>query len=245
MPDGGELLLQTANVELGENVCKNNQIVPGNYAHISITDTGIGMDDETKKKIFDPSFSTKEMGRGTGLGLSSAFGIIKNHKGMIFVSSTINHGSTFNIYLPLSEEEAVSDETIKEKLLIGTETVLLVDDEAVVLEVGSEMLKSLGYRVKLATGGKLALKTLSEEAKSIDLVIMDMIMPGMDGETLFFKIREKYPKIPILLSSGYSYNEQVDHIMKEGCDGFIQKPFSLSVISQKIRSVLGDKTMNA
>ncbi|WP_073616160.1 hybrid sensor histidine kinase/response regulator [Desulfopila aestuarii] len=245
MPDGGELLLQTANVMLGENVCKNNQIVPGNYAHISIADTGIGMDDETKKKIFDPFFTTKEMGRGTGLGLSSAFGIIKNHKGMISVSSSINHGSTFNIYLPLSEEEAVSDETIKEKYLIGTETVLLVDDEAVVLEVGSEMLKSLGYRVKLATGGKLALKTLSEEGKSIDLVIMDMIMPGMDGETLFFKIREKYPKIPILLSSGYSYNEQVDHIMKEGCDGFIQKPFSLSVISQKIRSVLGDKTINA
>ncbi|WP_163338972.1 cache domain-containing protein [Desulfopila sp. IMCC35008] len=240
MPDGGEILIKTTTAYLDEKVSESNQIAPGDYAHLSITDTGIGMDNETKIKIFDPFFTTKERGRGTGLGLSSAFGIIRNHNGMISVMSEINQGSTFSLYLPLSGEEAVPEEIIDEKLLTGIEMVLLVDDEEVVLEVGSEMLKSLGYRVKLATGGESALKTISEEGESIDLVIMDMIMPGMDGETLFFKIREKLPLIPILLSSGYSYNEQADAIMKGGCNGFIQKPFSLSDFSQKIRTVLDE-----
>lgn len=185
MPDGGELLIQTATVSLDKEICDNNKIAPGNYAHISITDTGIGMNDEIKSKIFDPFFSTKEMGRGTGLGLSSAFGIIRSHNGMISVKSKINHGSTFSIYLPLSEEKAVSEGAVVEKLYNGTETVLLVDDETVVLEVGSEMLKGLGYNVKLATGGDSALEIIAKEGESIDLVIIDMIMPGMDGKTLF------------------------------------------------------------
>jgi PAS domain S-box-containing protein len=241
MPDGGEILLQTATIYLDENFCKSNQIIPGDYANISITDTGVGMDEETQSRIFDPFFTTKEMGRGTGLGLSSAFGIIKNHNGVISVRSKISHGSTFNIYLPLSDEEVVHDDIAEKFLHTGIETVLLVDDETIVLEIGREMLKNLGYEVESASGGEEALKIVSENGGNIDMVIMDMIMPGMDGETLFLKIRETYPKMPILLSSGYSLNEQAEKIMQRGCNGFIQKPFSLSDFSQKIRFVLDEE----
>lgn len=239
MPDGGELVLQTETINLDHKISENSHIETGNYAHILVTDTGIGMDKETKDRIFDPFFTTKERERGTGLGLSSAFGIIRNHNGMISVKSEINHGTTFSICLPLSDEEAVSEDIVEKKLFKGTETVLIVDDESVVLEVGSEMLKNLGYSVMLATGGESALRTVFKDGEKIDLVIIDMIMPDMDGETLFFKIREKLPQVPILLSSGYSYNEQADSIMQAGCNGFIQKPFSLTDFSQKIRSVFG------
>ena len=241
MPGGGELHLQTSIVTLDEKACKPHQSLPGIFAHISITDTGTGMDEKTLQRIFDPFFTTKEMGRGTGLGLASAFGIIKNHKGIIACYSEIGLGTTFNLYLPLSSSQAIDEHLINEKILTGSEKILLVDDEKVIIEVAEEMLKKIGYHVMTAHSGKEALAIMEKEANGFDLAIIDMIMPGMDGETLFHKIRKRQPNLPVILASGYALNQQAASIMKNDSNGFLQKPFSLSTLSQLIRSVLEEK----
>ncbi len=241
MPSGGELYLKTRGVAMEESFCSLHQIQPGQFAHITITDTGIGMDEATRQRIFDPFFTTKEKGRGTGLGLASAYGIIKNHGGAITVYSEPGYGATFNIYLPLSAKTVPEEKaTTTEAIWKGSETILLVDDEAMIIEVGKAMLEKIGYRVIIARDGKAALAELRERGSQIDLVILDMIMPEMDGEHTFTRIREMLPRLPVILSSGYSINGQASKIMDRGCNGFIQKPFSLTVLSRKLREVLGN-----
>ncbi|TFG89631.1 MAG: PAS domain S-box protein, partial [Syntrophobacterales bacterium] len=183
MPGGGEIYLQTENVTLDKDYLEPHNLEPGNYVRISITDTGTGMDAETAKRVFDPFFTTKEMGRGTGLGMASAYGIIKNHNGVISVYSEEGIGTTFNIYLP-ALGAAVSDQGSvirKEQPMMGHETILLVDDEELIIDVGGEILKFLGYTVFLARSGKEAIEIYKEEQGSIDLVILDMIMPDIGG----------------------------------------------------------------
>jgi signal transduction histidine kinase/ActR/RegA family two-component response regulator len=238
MPTGGELYLKTSRVSLDEAFSMPHQIDPGLYVRVSITDTGIGMDEETRKRIFDPFFTTKDKARGTGLGLASALGIINNHGGTITVYSEPGRGATFNVYLPVSEKAVRHDAVAVEGIVTGSEKILLVDDEEMIRMVARSMLEKLGYRVIVATGGAEAVDALVEEGDSIDLVILDMIMPGMDGGRTFDRIRELRPRMPVLLSSGYAINGQAIDIMKRGCNGFIQKPFSIAELSQKIRSVL-------
>lgn len=238
MPNGGELYLATSIAHLNETVCDPHQIEPGSYVQISITDTGPGMDEKIRKRVFDPFFTTKEKGRGTGLGMASAYGIIKNHGGIITVYSGVGKGSTFKIYLPISDKEPYREIDIRESLIKGSDTILLVDDEAIVADAGAAMLKKLGYRVMVARSGQQALETVILKGGAIDLVILDLIMPGMDGGTAFDRIRELHPAIPVLLCSGYGMNEQVIRIMQRGCNGFIQKPFDLPKLSQKIRNIL-------
>ncbi|WP_051305860.1 cache domain-containing protein [Desulfogranum mediterraneum] len=238
MPGGGELHLQTSAAELSRELCSLHGIEAGTYAHISIRDTGMGMDEATCQRIFDPFFTTKEMGRGTGLGLASAFGIVKNHGGMIRVKSQPGQGTTFSVYLPISGREAATESFQEAEPVQGKETVLLVDDEAVIIEVGREMLKTLGYRVLVAESGRAALAAIAESGSNIDLVILDMIMPEMNGETLFYRIRDIFPQMPIIVSSGYALSEQAVGLMKQGCNGFMQKPYNLSTLSQNVRSVL-------
>ena len=238
MPDGGDLYIGTSLDMLDEVRCAPYQAQPGHYAKIEITDTGIGIDKATQQRIFDPFFTTKEKGRGTGLGLASAYGIIKNHDGIISVYSEVGHGTTFNIYLPLSDQTAQRGVPMKRGLFEGTGTVLLVDDEEMILKVGRPMLEKLGYQVVTAGGGKQAVDLVAQKGAEFDIVILDLVMPGMDGGRVFDRIHALRPRLPVILSSGYSINGQADDIMQRGCAGFIQKPFDIFALSRKLRKVL-------
>ncbi|NLI81984.1 MAG: PAS domain S-box protein [Deltaproteobacteria bacterium] len=238
MPGGGDLYLETDAISLDNNGALPYEVPPGSYARISVIDTGIGMDEETRQRIFDPFFTTKEMGRGTGLGLASAYGIIKNHGGFITVYSEVDHGTVFRIHLPLTQKEPGREISVEGRLQKGTETVLLVDDEAMILSVGRAMLEKLGYRVIVAGSGEEALQILSEKGAEIDLVVLDLIMPGMSGSQAFDRIREMLPGMRVLLSSGYAVNGQAQEALNKGCDGFIQKPFDLIQLAEKLRTVL-------
>jgi PAS domain S-box-containing protein len=238
MPDGGDLYLETRTVDLDEADCRPHQVQPGRYAKISVTDTGMGIDPAGQQRIFDPFFTTKEKERGTGLGLASAYGIVRNHDGIIEVYSEPGHGAAFNIYLPLCEAALPASEPEETALIKGSGTVLLVDDETMILEVGQAMLETLGYAVLVAGGGTEAVELVAEKADEIDLVILDMIMPDMDGGTAFDRIREIRPRLAVILSSGYSLNGQAAGILDRGCAGFIQKPFNISALAQKVRGVL-------
>jgi PAS domain S-box-containing protein len=237
-PVGGELYLETKIVTLDEAYCRPHQARPGCYVKVSITDTGAGMDEATRLQIFDPFFTTKEKSRGTGLGLASAYGIIKNHGGMITVYSEIRHGTTFNIYLPVSEKKTHRKIPKEAGFIKGSGTILLVDDEEMILDVGQAMLERLGYRVVVCRGGQKAVMAITDMGAEIDLVILDLIMPGMDGGTAFDRIREIQPGMPVLLSSGYAINDQAHKIIARGCNGFIQKPYNISELSNKVRSVM-------
>jgi PAS domain S-box-containing protein len=240
MGDEGSLYLEITTLELDRVHAAAKDIDPGSYAKISITDTGAGMSEETSRRVFDPFFTTKDKQRGTGLGLASAYGIVKNHKGFIAVRSEIGVGTTFDVYLPLSSTAAVIDE-IHEQIPAsggGTETILIVDDEAMVLEVGRQMLASLGYEVITASGGREALDIITGEHSPVDLVILDMIMPVMGGGETFSLIRQHRPEMPVLLCSGYSVDSQAEEILKKGCSAFIQKPFDIPELSRIIRTIL-------
>jgi CheY-like chemotaxis protein len=197
------------------------------------------MDEKTQQRIFEPFFTTKEMGRGTGLGLASAYGVVKNHGGFINVYSQIGHGTTFNIYLPASSKELKEEKkSLSAEILRGSETVLLVDDENTITDVIEKALTLMGYKVFLAGGGEEAVKVYSKNQDSIALVILDMIMPGMNGGKTYDLLKEINPEVKVILSSGYSFDGEAAQIMARGCDGFIQKPFGIKELSQKIREIL-------
>ena len=241
MPGGGDLYLETENVTLDEIDVEPFSIEPGEYVKISVTDTGVGMDKATRERIFEPFFTTKEMGRGTGLGLASAYGIIKNHSGFINVYSEKGHGTTFNIYLPASEKEIIEEKKAAVDTLRGTEAVLFVDDEEMIIEVASEVLENLGYNVLTARSGKEACEIYEKNKEQIDIVLLDMIMPDISGSDTYDSLKEIDPDIKVLLSSGYSINGQATEIMDRGCNGFIQKPFKMKELSQKLREILDEK----
>jgi CheY-like chemotaxis protein len=238
MPGGGSLFLETKNVTLDENYVRPINGKAGNYAKISVTDTGVGMDEKTRKRIFEPFFTTKEMGRGTGLGLATAYGIVTGHGGFITVYSQKGHGATFDIYLPASEKKVEKEKKPLEELLRGNEAILLVDDEDVVINVSRMLLEALGYKVFMARSGQDAIELYKAKREEVDLVIMDMIMPGMSGENAIDLLKTMNPEVKVILSSGYSLDGQATRIMERGCQGFIQKPFSAREISQKIREAL-------
>jgi CheY-like chemotaxis protein len=244
MPKGGDLYLGTQIVDIDDFFIKSYNARPGKYALASITDSGVGMPQDIQQQIFDPFFTTKEKGRGTGLGLASAYGIIKNHEGIITVDSKVNQGTTFNIYLPLSDKTVHEEVSIEGEFISGTENLLLVDDETMILEVGQAMLEKLGYHVLIADSGEKALETIQIKGDELDLVILDLIMPGMDGSQVFDRIREVQPHIPVLLSSGYAINGSANEIMQRGCNGFIQKPFNISELSKKVRKILDEVKIN-
>jgi two-component system, cell cycle sensor histidine kinase and response regulator CckA len=241
MPESGELYLETKNVTLYENYVKSFSIEPGRYVKISVNDTGVGMDKATQERIFDPFFTTKEIGGGTGLGLASAYGIIKNHGGFINVYSEKGHGSTFNVYLPASEKEIIEEKKSPGETLMGSETLLLVDDEPMIIEIAEELFSRLGYNVLSAVGGKEAITIYEEQEERIDMVILDMIMPNMSGGETYDRLKNINPKVKVLLSSGYSINGQATEILGRGCNGFIQKPFKMKELSQKLREILDEK----
>ena len=238
MPSGGDLYVETANVIIDQGYKKLFSVKPGKYVKVSITDTGIGMDEKTRERIFEPFFTTKGMGRGTGLGLASAYGIIKGHNGIINVYSEKGHGTTFTIYLPASAKVVMREYEISADIVKGEETILLVDDEDIIIDVSKELLEMLGYHVHVARSGKEAIEIYKEKGNEIDLVILDMIMPGIGGSETFSTLKGINPDIKVILSSGYSINGKANEIMELGCGAFIQKPFEMSDLSDKIRKIL-------
>jgi two-component system, cell cycle sensor histidine kinase and response regulator CckA len=238
MPGGGDLTVKTENISIGENYDAHFEVTPGKYVKISIADIGEGMDEATRQRIFEPFFTTKEMGRGTGLGLASVYGIIKNHEGFINVYSEPGEGTTFAVYLPASGKAVVKKEKEYNRLIDGQGTILLVDDEEMIIGVGKQMIKRLGFDVITAGSGKEAVEIYKENQDRINLVVLDMIMPVMGGGETFEKLREIDKNVRVLLSSGYSLNSQASEIMAKGCAGFIQKPFYMKEFSQKIAEIL-------
>ena len=238
MPDGGDIFIQTENVFLSQDYCRPFDVPGGNYVKVSVTDTGTGISDEIIERVFEPFFTTKDVGKGTGLGLASAYGIIKNHNGIIRVYSEIGNGTTFNIYLPASDEEVAQDTQVSSAILKGREKILLVDDEKETIQVEELMLQKLGYTVLPALSGQEALQLYQENMVELDLVALDMIMPEMNGKDIYNALKKINPKVKVLLVSGYSLNKQIEELMEKGCDGFIQKPFDIVQLSQKVREVL-------
>ena len=242
MPDGGEITVMTDNTYLDAPAVRPFNLEPGKYVKITVSDNGVGISDKVQKRIFDPFFTTKERDRGTGLGLASAYGIIENHKGILTVESKPDKGATFFIYLPTSDKQVIESGKLADTLYPGEGTILLVDDEDLVIDVGRPMLEKLGYDVIVAASGKSAVSILSGAGgEQIDLVILDLVMPHMDGSTTYDRIKEIRPDIKVLLSSGYSINGRANDIMKRGCNGFIQKPFSPVQLSRKLREILSSE----
>jgi PAS domain S-box-containing protein len=238
MPQGGDLSIQTENVYLSDHYCKPFEVTGGNYVKVSVTDTGVGIDEEIIERIFEPFFTTKDVGKGTGLGLASAYGIIKNHNGIIRVYSEKGHGTSFNIYLPSSDLEEPVDAEVNSELLKGNENILLVDDEEGTILVEKLMLEELGYTVFPVRSGKQAIDLYNENKTGFNLVALDMIMPEMNGKDTFDELKRLNPEVRVLLVSGYSLNKQIQELMDSGCVGYIQKPFDIVQLSQKIREAL-------
>jgi len=238
MPGGGDLFLKTINVTDKDMKGRPYKPKPGNYVLLTVRDTGTGMDKRTTERVFDPFFSTKGLGKGTGLGLASVYGIIKAHGGYIDVESKKGSGTTFKIYLPGAEKKVETVAKSARQIIEGSETVLLVDDEPMVLEVGINMLKKLGYTVLEAKGGREAVKVYEANKDKIDLVILDMIMPDRGGGETYDQMKEIDPTVTVLLSSGYSIDGQATEILERGCNGFIQKPFTVKELSGRIRETL-------
>ncbi len=238
MPEGGEVRLETKNVILAKSIVSSYGINNGEYVMVSVSDIGVGMDEAVQQRIFEPFFTTNEMGHGTGLGLASAYGIINNHNGFIDVESIKGAGTTFRLYLPASSGIVKCEESAWTKAVAGPETVLLIDDEDMIIEVGGEILKALGYRVILARSGEEAVDLYRKNADQIDIVVLDMIMPGMGGSETFDRLMEVNPAVKVLLSSGYGLDGMAADIMEKGCTKFIQKPFDVNELSQSLRDVL-------
>ncbi len=238
MEGAGELTLISRDVVIGSKDLSSGDLEPGCYVEVRVADNGPGIDPAIHQRIFDPFFTTKERGRGTGLGLASAYGIVKSHGGNITVESELGKGAAFIIRLPATEDAVVREAIARDEAASGSETILLVDDEKIVLESGSELLEKLGYTVFTAENGQQAVDVFRRRKDRIDLVVLDMIMPGMSGGEVFDQLRRIDPEIKVLLSSGYSIDGEAAEILDRGCNGFIQKPFRVEPFSMKIRELL-------
>lgn len=238
MPGGGNLYVDTDNVAPDRSQVAAHDLDQEHFVKISVTDTGVGMAADVRERIFDPFFTTKSMGRGTGLGLASAYGIVKNHGGFIDVNSEAGKGSTFTVYLPATEKTPVVETQPKASVVRGSETVMLVDDEEMILQVGKMMLTRLGYRVITANGGEAAIERYGSRGEEIGLVVLDMVMPSLGGAETFERLKAMDPDVRVLLSSGYSLDRRASQLLEKGCRGFIQKPFDIQQLSLRIREAL-------
>lgn len=239
MPNGGELTIGTRNTELKERFFRiNPELKKGPYIQISISDSGFGIEEEIRERIFTPFFSTKDIKAGVGLGLSVVSGIVKRHGGIIKTESKVGEGSSFNVYLPASSE---NEQTFTPGIRSKTgsqENILIVDDNQDFQKVMKVSLDRLGYKTINADSGSKAIKILSDSENKIDLVLLDIIMKGMGGAELFHELRQIRPDLPVVICSGYSHNLIVEDLLNAGADDFIQKPFDLMTLNEKIRIIL-------
>lgn len=235
MENGGELYIGTRNIYLDKLYCNSSpfEITEGDYIEIEVRDTGCGIPIENINRIFEPFFTTKDQGKGTGLGLASVFGTINSHHGAINVYSEVGVGTVFHIYLPCSDE-IIKPKNTEDISFKGSGLVLLVDDEEIIRITCKHMLESMGFTVILAKNGLEAVEIFQEKFSKISLVIMDMIMPEMNGREAFYKMKKIDKKCKIIIASGFTKDENLDEMKKEGLEGFIQKPFSYNELTKLI-----------
>jgi PAS domain S-box-containing protein len=242
MPDGGTITIKTRNASLDEAFCKIHLgAKPGEYVRMVVSDTGHGMEKEVLDHIFEPFFTTKQRDKGTGLGLATLYGIIKSHQGFIYCSSKPGKGTVFEIYLPILKSnapQALAEERPVRNLPRGHETILLVDDEKLILNLGQEILESHGYATLKATSGEQALKTYQAHWQHIDLVILDVGMPGIGGYKCLEGLIKINSKVKTLISSGYSPTGKVKAALQTGASGFIGKPYKIAEMLHKVREIL-------
>ncbi len=247
MPHGGVITIEVKTVASETLVKQFPEAKNDRYIFISVSDTGIGMDEATRSRIFDPFFTTKEQGKGTGLGLSVVYGVIQDHHGFISVESKVGQGTTFHLYIPVSQEEKKTPEvknTKVEELQRGSETILLVEDEELLREVVQSALESNGYKVLLATDGREAIEIYKKQYKDIALVLSDMGLPKLGGIDVYAMLKEINPNIKIIFASGFISTETRSKLLKEGAKGFIMKPYSINEILQMVREVLNENWNN-
>lgn len=242
MPDGGRLVIETKNVVLDDDYSRKHAgASPGQYVLLTVSDTGHGMDQETLGHIFDPFFTRKEVGKGTGMGLATVYGIVKNHGGYIMCYSEVDQGTTFKVYLPASQQEKIEDQPVEMKVsgyVGGTETILLVDDEEDLRNLGKLLLARQGYQVILAESGEQALEIYQQQGQDIDLVILDISMPGMGGRACLQELKSSDPATKVIVASGYALNGETQSIAEAGANAFISKPFSRADLLKLVREVL-------
>jgi len=244
MPEGGKLAIKTSEVEMTEPFCQANPgSRPGPYVLLTISDTGPGMTRETLAHLYEPFYTTKEVGKGTGLGLAMVYGIVKNHQGYITCSSRLGQGTTFKVYLPAlqGQQAAASSPPVEEEAEPGREWggVLLVDDEEQVLEVARDFLARAGFTVLTAVSGEQALETYQERPDLIDLVVLDLGMPGMGGRRCLRELTRLDPEVRVIIASGYSGEGLAGEMILDGAREFVAKPYRLPELVRAIRRHLG------
>lgn len=243
MPSGGILYFETSNITLDKKFCQTHpwcNAVPGNYVNIKIQDTGTGIPEEYIDHIFEPFFTTKEIGQGTGLGLAMVYGIVKSHNGLINVISDLNKGTTFSLYFPCEKNikmKQVKQQGFDIKSYEGKETILLVDDEPDIIELISKTLEKLGYKVITAQNGKEGFDLYLKHRKDIKLIILDIIMPVMNGRKFLKKLREYDKEIKVIVTTGYN-DEDIYKLQDIGIDSFVTKPYNIDNFVRTIRNIL-------
>jgi len=242
MPHGGKLTIETANVELDETYARQHAaITPGAYVMLAVSDTGHGMDAETRSRIFEPFFTTKEQGKGTGLGLAMVYGIVKQSNGDIWVYSEPGQGTTFKLYFPrVDDAERPAPPGAPQEIPHGTETILLVEDEPQVRALARRVLEACGYTVLEAARGDEALQCCQQHAEPIHLLLTDVVMPGMGGPAVARLMARVHPEIKVLYMSGYTDAAVARHGMLEAGAALLQKPFTPTTLAQQVRRVLDD-----
>jgi CheY-like chemotaxis protein len=241
MPGGGSVTIETTDVELDSSSFHDEAIVQGHYVMLAISDTGCGMTTATQRHLFEPFFTTKAAGQGTGLGLSTTYGIVKQSKGYIRVYSELARGTTFKVYLPRSDRDVPLQDfnsLVTEPVKTGMETVLLVEDEAGVRQLSKRILGNAGYRVLEAANGDDAERLFAEHADSIDLVVTDVIMPGCGGPELLGRLQVQAPALRVLYMSGYTEQSAAHKLGIDRGLPFVQKPFTAAEFVRQVRDAL-------
>ncbi len=245
MPEGGKIVIETRNVELDGAFCRDHAgLRPGRYVELLFKDTGHGMDRATLERIFEPFYTTKAVGSGVGLGLAIVYGIVRSHHGLILCESNPDAGTTFRIYLPVQEREVIAParEERKKGDYRGAETILIVDDEPDIIDIGQNTLEQFGYTVLTARNGEEAVDIYTRQGPGIDLVVLDLGMPGMGGERCLKELLRMNEDVKVLIASGYAATQTVQGILEAGATGFMAKPYRLEDMLKKVREVLdGEK----
>lgn len=243
MPNGGQLLVETSNVLVGEDYQRlHPYALPGNYVLLRVLDNGVGMNPETLAHIFEPFFTTKESGQGTGLGLATVYGIVKQHKGFVDVDSTPGEGTAFRVYLPLGNGPAeVSDKPVVFAMRGGSECILIAEDNDDLRDAAQEILHSLGYRVVTAKDGAEALRVFEQEKNAIDLVFLDVVMPKLNGPDAYLQMAASKPNLPVLFTTGYASEVSLVPMKTREPATVLQKPYGSQYLAQKLREKLDKK----